>query len=404
LLQLPFWQSFCINSLKSEFKTTMLKKTFIYAAVLLFGCFQLNAQENLVQNPGFEEHDGKLKKLGQLDVASKWFSTTAAPSDLFSTDAKKEEIQIPENYQGTQKVMEGNSYAGAIFYSYRGKEARTYLTNELSQPLKKGQKYCVSYKVSLSKLSKYGVNNISAFLSKKDPSTKDDKTLMYPAQIKNKKNEVYNDQFEFQDVCNHFTATGGEKYLTIGNFEKDEDTEFEKMRRVKGITAAQTYNAYYYVDEVSVVAIDDVSECSCGPEEARPPKLVYSVATTLDENASLEQILASEAVYFDFISANLEPNFEQRLKTLAELISKRKDIKIELQGHIDATENEKASQQERYEGFGMNRAEAVRDYLIENGVPANQLTVKDVAFNDPAAKGGSDIAKAKCRRVTFLIK
>ncbi|MGY6562769.1 MAG: OmpA family protein [Luteibaculaceae bacterium] len=380
----------------------MWNKRFFLIGASFFVGLGLNAQ-NLVQNPGFEELDGKLKKLGQVELAKGWFSTTAAPSDLFNKDTKKEEIGIPENYQGSQKATEGDGYAGFVAYSFRGKEPRTYLTNELTQSLKKGQMYCVTYKVSLSKLSKYGVNNISAFLSKKDPSTKDTKTLMYPAQIKHKKNPIYDDQYEFKDVCNVFTSNGGEKYITIGNFEKDEDTEFVKMRRVKGITATQTHNAYYYIDEVSVVPIDDKSECSCGDVEARPAKLVFSVSATYDENAPLSQKLPNETVYFDFLSDEIEPNFESRLQLIAKELKANTSIKILLTGHSDEEEIKKALVQERYEGLGGRRAESIKDFLVENGVDASRISTKDVENSDPAAKGASDIARAKCRRVTFSI-
>jgi len=379
-----------------------MKKLF-FSFLLISSVSTLNAQ-NLVQNPGFEEHDGKLKKIGQLEVAIGWNSTTAAPSDLFTKDTKKPEIGTPENYQGSQKAMEGESYAGGIFYSFRGKEPRTYLTNTLTESLKKDQKYCVSFKVSLSKLSKYGANNISAFLSKKDPSTKDTKTLMYPAQIKPRDNKIFDDQFEFAEICGMFTAKGGEKYLTLGNFEKDEDTEVKKMKRPKGVTTAQLNNAYYYIDEVSVVAVDDVNECTCGPAEARPPKLVYSVSTTSEEGASLESKINSQAVYFDFLSSDLEPNFETSLKALAAELKANSSLKFELVGHCDNTEFKKGQEQERYEGFSLARAEQVKEFLVENGVEESRITVSDASNTEPAAKGESDIARAKCRRVTFVLR
>ena len=52
---------------------------------------------NLVKNPGFEDNNGKLKKLGQLDYADEWSKTTKIKSDLFTKNGLIPDISVPTN-------------------------------------------------------------------------------------------------------------------------------------------------------------------------------------------------------------------------------------------------------------------------------------------------------------------
>ena len=65
--------------------TSMKMKNIALAFTLLTSAFGAFAQEgeNLVDNGGFESVSGKPKKMGQIDLATGWYSPTGAPADLF---------------------------------------------------------------------------------------------------------------------------------------------------------------------------------------------------------------------------------------------------------------------------------------------------------------------------------
>jgi hypothetical protein len=59
-----------------------------------------------------------------------------------------------------------------------------------------------------------------------------------------------------------YRAKGGEKFLTIGFFDKDE--KFIRVR--ENPKNDPTFkSAYYFIDDVSLVPVDDPSGCNCTP-------------------------------------------------------------------------------------------------------------------------------------------
>ncbi|MBK7553781.1 MAG: hypothetical protein IPI55_04050 [Flavobacteriales bacterium] len=167
----------------------MIVRPFILSASLLT-ITAISAQEstnpdslNLVPNGSFEEVDGKLKRLGSIEMAKGWKSPTATNADLFSETVANSPISAPRSQFGDQSALKGTNYAGLRWWSYQNKQPRTYLQAKLKKQLKKGQKYCVRYYVSLSDLSKYSSNELGVFVSKMLVKKDDNMSLTYNAQI-----------------------------------------------------------------------------------------------------------------------------------------------------------------------------------------------------------------------------
>ena len=86
-------------------------KNSILALTALFACGSLVAQTNLVDNGGFESNNGKIKKLGQIDLAEPWMSPTGVRADVFLSDAKDPLIGTAANAYGKEAPKEGENYA-----------------------------------------------------------------------------------------------------------------------------------------------------------------------------------------------------------------------------------------------------------------------------------------------------
>ena len=81
--------------------------------------------------------------------------------------------------------------------------------------------------------------------------------MPYTPQISNNPfTNPLTDRLGWTEVSDIFTALGGEKYMTIGNFKEDLLTDTVHINGVQN-------RSYHYIDDVSVVCID----CSVGISE-----------------------------------------------------------------------------------------------------------------------------------------
>jgi outer membrane protein OmpA-like peptidoglycan-associated protein len=73
-------------------------------------------------------------------------------------------------------------------------------------------------------------------------------------------------------------------------------------------------------------------------------------------------------------------------------------VKIEVQGHTDDMGTEEYNQR-----LSQERAEAVRQWLIDAGVPADKLVAKGYGMSRPLADNRMRPGRTKNRRVQFVI-
>jgi OOP family OmpA-OmpF porin len=101
-------------------------------------------------------------------------------------------------------------------------------------------------------------------------------------------------------------------------------------------------------------------------------------------------------VLFDVNRATIKPEAAEVLLRVANFLRKNQQYTVEIQGNTDSTGplawNMKLSAM---------RAEAVKSYLVTNGVAAGRLTTKGFGPNEPLAPNNTAEGRAKNRRVDF---
>ncbi len=103
-----------------------------------------------------------------------------------------------------------------------------------------------------------------------------------------------------------------------------------------------------------------------------------------------------QTVYFGFDSSGLTPEAMQTLRDNVEKIRQVPDVMIQLAGHCD-----ERGTQEYNLALGERRALAVREYLIQLGVPASRMVTISYGKEFPAVDGSTESAYAMNRRVEF---
>ena len=370
--------------------------------------------QNLVPNPSFEQvsEDAKekdIKSFGLINVFSEeWGGATEVAPDLFMEREKESKVTIPCNDYGYQDPADGVFYAGFRAYSKSPKLKRSYLQVQLTEKLEENQMYCVSFDLSLADLSRYAVPDIGAILSDRKIERGGTAPIVQKPDVQHKSNKsmVYMDGWE--TVCGTFTGTGEEEYLVIGCFGGDASIEEEKVARSTGhrdcfTGKPQQPQAYYYVENVKVEAIEALSQCKCGAADERDMDLVYGSTSNLPEDASVQEIIRDAAIYYAFLKRMPTTSGKNTIATIAKLMKEDASLNLEIVGHCDDDEFNEGKINVRYKGVGKKRAGQVKRLLEAEGISADRITVTGRENSDPASTRDSEIARAQNRRVTFSV-
>ena len=377
----------------------------VSAATLILTCtLGLNAQDdNLVPNGGFEDTNiKKLKSYGQMEeFCMDWFAATDVPADVFGEGAKGDKVGIPENNYGTQDAATGLCYAGFRAYSKDPKLKRSYLEVKLPNTLEKDVMYCVSFDISLADKSRYAVNEIGVIVSDRKIEQPNDGDMIRNADVKQKTNKVFQYMEGWEKFCGTFVGTGQEEYILIGGFGGRNNMEIEKVSRPSGMTGAQINHAYYFIDNVSIVAIQAKSQCKCSKADERDMDLVYGSSSVMDEDMSDAEKIKASVVYYAFLKRTPTGAGKETINNVIEILKANPGMSINIVGHSDDDERSEGAVNARYARIGKNRADQVRRMLEAAGISSMRINVTDMSNMDPANTRDSEISRAQNRRVTF---
>jgi outer membrane protein OmpA-like peptidoglycan-associated protein len=382
----------------------IIRSTFIAVSMLLTP-FVATAQEedpdpnNMVPNGSFEDVNGKLKRLGSIEMATGWKSSTGESADLFSEEVPGTPISAPRNQYGDQSALTGVNYAGVRWWSFAGKEPRTYLQAKFKKPLKKGQKYCVKYYVSLADLSKYATNELGAYMAKLMVPKKEAVNLTYTPQVPNLRTKIHDDMYTWQGVCGVYDAAGEEQFLLIGNFAANEKTDNVKIKRPKGESRPQMMEAYYFIDDVSVTPIKSNSECTCEQLDKAESEHIFSRRGVINPDLKPAEKADQMIFYFKRFQRSIDRSMEPWLDELVGFMKADETIRIQLTGYVDATEKDRMRMRPDLEQLAKERADTVKDALVEAGIDAARISTLAGSMEAAPDADVSEVGMSKSRRV-----
>jgi len=103
-------------------------------------------------------------------------------------------------------------------------------------------------------------------------------------------------------------------------------------------------------------------------------------------------------IFFKTDSYELEDESKVELIKLIELLNQNASIKILISGHTDNVGDTEHNQK-----LSENRAKAVNDFLISNGIAQTRITYKGFGETKPIAINDTEEGRAKNRRTEFTI-
>jgi len=220
--------------------------------LIIFLFFSLTTKEqiitsnNLVNNPSFEDYYSCPTSNAQLYKSKCWWGFS---TDYFNSCAiANSYVSVPLNAGGFQYAHTGNAYAGVDIYANNitNFDYREAIKTQLSDTLIANKRYCTNFYISLAEYSytwiptAYVLLDSIGILFTRD-SVPDILTPILSNGIKIQNDIINIDTINWFKIPNTFIANGGEKYLTISNFDN-----------VINWSSGAIGQTYIYVDDVTV--------------------------------------------------------------------------------------------------------------------------------------------------------
>ena len=219
-----------------------------------------------------------------------------------------------------------------------------------------------------------------------------------PAQIKTTEEETVVDA---QKPVDH-TIEGQQTEEKVQTEQVDDNAQPIEQRDSSAVVVSPT--------DVPVVLDSALSTIPKMPDSAAfilptKPKKTLSVEKMEDLNAGDEVIV--EGLNFYPGSHRTLPEAKPILKKLLELMQNNPTMMIEIQGHVCCASKPNDDGLDDETGdfrLSWNRAQFVRDYLVQNGIDASRITYRGYAMTHPLVYPEATIQdQIKNRRVEILI-
>jgi peptidoglycan-associated lipoprotein len=110
-------------------------------------------------------------------------------------------------------------------------------------------------------------------------------------------------------------------------------------------------------------------------------------------------VLSDDSVKFPVDGSKLSPEAQTRLMDfISKLKADNKNVYLEIQGHTDATGDKSFNAR-----LGEERAEAVRLFMNQQGVPLNRMATISYGPDVPVAPNNTRQGRAQNRRVVLIV-
>lgn len=116
------------------------------------------------------------------------------------------------------------------------------------------------------------------------------------------------------------------------------------------------------------------------------------------EGCKTGDTIVLRGVNFDFNKSSLTVNAKTILDMVAEALTKRTDIKVEVDGHTDSKGSDSYNQ-----SLSEKRAASVMQYLVSKGIDASRMTAVGMGESQPVADNETDEGRELNRRVELKV-
>ena len=238
----------------------------------------ISTAQNLVPNSSFEIYsscpNGSIWP-NEINKATPWHNPTTSSPDYFDT-CSNSSFGVPLNAYGYHYPNTGGAYAGLFCFSYDHSSTRDYIQVQLTDSLQAGLQYCISFFLvpAIGSSNKIAITRMGILFTANAISSSNHSYFNYTPQVESPIGFYITDTLNWTQVTGNFTAAGGERFVTIGNFRTDANTDTISIVYGSGFSK----QAYYYIDDISIV------NCATGVA-----KITFDEKATIYPNPTSDQ-------------------------------------------------------------------------------------------------------------------
>lgn len=258
-------------------------------------------------NPSFEMYDTCPYSYNQISFAHYWYSSTLGIAE-YNNQCSLNGAGVPLNYWTYQYARIGVAYATIDFYetdNNNGLSIRDYVQTQLTDTLKSGRDYCVRFYVNLANSGTYlspnfnliSIDKIGLYFSTNAIQSSNWYSLSVTPQILSSPGVFLSDTLNWMEISGTYTAHGGEKFITIGNFSTDANTDTMYLINNHSIHDKALYN----IDDISIV------ECNVGIDEVKDEEMFEIFPNPITSTLTIQtnNNEPSEIILYDLSSRRL---------------------------------------------------------------------------------------------------
>jgi peptidoglycan-associated lipoprotein len=134
-----------------------------------------------------------------------------------------------------------------------------------------------------------------------------------------------------------------------------------------------------------------VNTAPAPPADAPPPK-----PATVDSSAMFDRNV--KTIYFDYDKSEIRPDQQAQLRANADWLKQNSNVRFVIEGHCD----ERGSQEYNL-ALGDHRANAVKEYLLQQGVAENRMSIISYGEERPVCRETTEACMEQNRRAEFKL-
>lgn len=138
-------------------------------------------------------------------------------------------------------------------------------------------------------------------------------------------------------------------------------------------------------------------QAAAAVEQARALEQELAALKAKDTERGLVMTL-QEGVLFEYDKAELKPGARRNLEPLMTFLQEHPERSLIIEGYTDSTGSDAYNQD-----LSFRRAEAVRDFLIDNGISSDRIVARGYGESYPVTTNSTEAGRQQNRRVEIVI-